>query len=411
MRLTKPQARRIALAAQGIGADRDRPVGMRQVQSTITRLGQFQIDSVNVLARAHLMPLYTRVGAYDPALLTRAASTAPRRLFEYWGHAASLIDIRAYPAFQFRRDAAYAQTWSGIRDVVDAHPRIIEEVADAVAASGPVTARDLDYRESRSRDQWGWNWSLAKTALEWLFWCGRVAVAGRNSSFERVYDIPERVIPADQIAVCEPWAHATATERAEMTHGSHVALARRAARALGVGTARCLGDYFRTAPAPTRAAIADLVASGELIPAEVDGVREPAWVWHDAARPRQVAGCALVSPFDSLVFERKRLAAFFDTDYSLGLYTPAHKRIHGYYVYLFLLDDRFVARADLKADRAASTLMVRSAWLEPGLDPQRQRIASRFGDELRRLAEWLGMDDIHVDANGDVASDLRDALG
>uniref|UniRef100_S0DGA3 Cytoplasmic protein n=1 Tax=termite gut metagenome TaxID=433724 RepID=S0DGA3_9ZZZZ len=406
MRLTASQARRMALAAQGIGGGRDRLVGMRQVGKVITGLGQFQIDSVNVLARAHLMPLYTRLGAYDPALLTRAATAKPRRLFEFWGHAASLIDIQLYPVFQFRREAAHDLAWGRLRTLVDNQPEVIEEVLEAVGQYGPATARDLDLGEKKYRDHWGWNWSLAKTALEWLFYCGRVAVAGRTAQFERLYDIPERVIPEVYLAACEPWADASPTQREELTHAAHVELIRRSARALGVGTLRCLGDYFRIAAAPARAAVAELVSRSELVPAEVDGVKEPAWVWHEAACPRKIQTAALVSPFDSLVFERKRLARFFHTDYTIGLYTPPDQRVHGYYVYLFLLDDAFAARTDLKADRATSALLVQSAWLEAPAEPNRARVAAELASELRRLADWLNLTNIVVAGKGDLSHDL-----
>ena len=435
MHLTAAQARRIILSAQGIGGHRDRTVGIRNVQKVITTVAQFQIDSVNVLARAHLMPLYTRLGAYDPALLDRLtgssatgtvpvaqpgargtvpvaqARTASRRLFEYWGHAASLIDISLYPSFQFRRDDAYAQAWGRMRSLVDSDPAVIEHVAQAVERDGPVTARDLDFKEERNKDNWGWNWSVAKTALEWLFWCGRVAVAGRTPQFERVYDIPSRVIPARYIDACQSWFSASSSEKEALAHDNHVELVRRAARALGVGTARCLGDYFRTSPAATRAAIAELVSQGELAEAEVEGIKDPVWVWHEAACPRKVSTSAIVSPFDSLVFERKRLSTFFHTDYSISLYTPSHKRIHGYYVYLFLLDDAFVARTDLKADRANGVLLVRSAFLETDAGSIRARVALELAGELRRLASWLALGDIIVEDLGDLAPDLRSALG
>ena len=410
MHLTSAQARRVILSAQGIGTSRDATVGMRQVQRVISAVGQFQIDAVNVLARAHTMPLYTRLGAYDTALLARA-SAPPRRLFEYWGHAASLIDISLYPCVQFRRENAYNQAWGRMRALVDSNPAVIEQVAEAVNRDGPVTARDLDFKETRNRDNWGWNWSLAKTALEWLFWCGRVAVAGRTPQFERIYDTPERVIPSNYLFPCQLWVGASESEKAELAHSNHVELVRRAARALGVGTARCLGDYFRTSPTATAAAIADLERSGELLPVDVDGIKDPAWIWHEAAHPRAIRGAALVSPFDSLVFERKRLAAFFHTDYTISLYTPAHKRIHGYYVYLFLLDDAFAARTDLKADRATGTLLVRSAYLEPPAEPIRSKVASELAGELRRLAGWLSLTEISVDDKGDLARDLRLALG
>ena len=406
----------MALISQGIGGHRDHPVGIRRTHQVIKKVGQFQIDSVNVLARAHLMPLYSRCGSYDPSLLdqltgaqpSNRAHPAPRRLFEYWGHAASLIDINLYPAFQFRRDDAYNQAWGRMRRLVDTNPEVIEEIARVVEQSGPVTARDIDFKEERSKDNWGWNWSMAKTGLEWLMWCGRVAVAGRNSQFERVYDIPSRVIPSEYIEACQEWVSASDSEKEALAHDNHVTLVRRAARALGIGTARCFGDYFRTSAAPTRAAIADLVSRGELIEVDVDGIRDPTWIWNDAPSPHTIHTSTIVSPFDSLVFERKRLSTFFGTDYSIGLYTPPHKRVHGYYVYLFLLDEAFAARTDLKADRAGGVLLVRSAFLEPEAD--RCRVASELAGELRRLATWLALDDIIVEDVGDLAPDLHAAL-
>ncbi|MDR0782820.1 MAG: winged helix DNA-binding domain-containing protein [Propionibacteriaceae bacterium] len=400
------QARRMILAAQGLGGDRDREVGIRQVQAVIDRVGQFQIDAVNVLVRAHLMPLFTRLGPYDPSLLTRASQTAPRRLFEGWGHAASFIDINLYPQLQFRRDEAYAGAWSGMRKFYDEHQAVIDQMAEVVAERGPATARDLDPGEDRRRDHWGWNWGTTKAALEWLFLDGRVAVAGRNAQFERIYDLPERVIPAAQLAACQPLTAARPHERAELIHQAHGALVARAARALGLGTTRCYADYFRTALAPTRAAIADLARQGLLIEAEVTGVKEPTWIWHDTPRPRKIETAALVSPFDSLVFERERLAKFFKVDYKISIYTPAAQRTHGYYVYLFVLDDQVVARTDLKADRANSRLLVQSAWLEPTAATQRARVTTELTTELHRLATWLGLAEITASGKGDLSRDL-----
>ncbi|MDR2973901.1 MAG: winged helix DNA-binding domain-containing protein [Propionibacteriaceae bacterium] len=406
MRLTQAQARRVILAAQGIGRDRDRPVGMRQLSSTITRLGQFQIDSVNVLARAHLMPMYTRFGAYDTSLLTRAAEQAPRRLFEFWGHAASLIDVELYPALQFRREAAYAETWGQMRALIDAHPEIADTMVAMVRERGPATARDLDLGEQRQKDNWGWNWSMAKTALEWLYWCGRVTVAGRNTQFERVYDLPERVIPQSSLDAAACWIDAPPATHDALTRQAHVTLVRRAAQALGVATARCLRDYFRTAQAPTKAAITELVRTGELLPVEVDDLNEATWIWHEARRPRTIKATTLVSPFDSLIFERKRLAGFFNIDYTIGIYTPKEQRTHGYYVYLLLIDETYAARVDLKADRATGTLVIQSAWLEPDSGLPHSRVVSELAAELRRLADWLGLPDIHVVGKGDLAPDL-----
>ena len=397
MHLTNAQARRIALAAQGIGqADRDRAVTMRQVQGVIDDVAQFQIDSVNVLVRAHKMPLFTRLGAYDPALLARAAYGRPQRLFEYWGHAASLIDLALYPALRFRM--ADARPWAFIKELVDAHPTAPDELLDVIRERGPSTPRDLDSAPTQKERGW-WNWSSTKTLLEWLFHCGRIAVVRRNSAFERVFDLPERVLPP-AVFDSPPLSRADA----------HVELVRRAARALGVATARSLADYFRTAPAETRQAIATLEAGGELVPAVADGAPGPVWLWSGAVRPRRIEASCLVSPFDSLAFERTRLRTLFGVDYTIGLYTPKDQRVHGYYVYLFVLDENIVARTDLKADRQAGVLRVQSAWLEPSAERERPRVAVALAGELRRTANWLGLTDVVVAGAGDLSPDLSRAV-
>lgn len=381
----------MALAAQGFGRPRpERPVGVRDVQSVISRLGQFQIDSINVVTRAQFMPLFSRLGPYDPGLLDRAASRPPRRLFEYWGHAASLIDVTLQPALRFRMQEGFRDVWGGVERVARENPDLVSFVRDEVAARGPISARRLEVEEVRDRSNWGWNWSRTKTVLEWLFYCGEVTSARRNAQFERVYDVPERVLPA---AV---WSAPTPTPEESV-----LTLVRRAAQALGVATEYDLRDYFRTRVGMTRAAVSTLVDAGELIPVAVAGWdRRPTYLWHQARRPRRITGRALLSPFDSMIFERSRLEGLFDFRYRIEIYVPEPRRVHGYYVYPFLLDEAFVARVDLKADRAAGVLRVNSAWIEPGQDPG--YVAAELGRELQVMAEWQGLSAIQVVPRGDL---------
>ncbi|MDO4784187.1 MAG: crosslink repair DNA glycosylase YcaQ family protein [Propionibacteriaceae bacterium] len=391
MRLSRPQARRIALAAQLVG--RPKPVSAtgREVSRVIARLAQFQIDSVNVVARAHLMPLFSRLGPYDPELLRRAAERAPRRLFEYWGHAASLMDTALLPAMRHRMNRHW--DWPGLDQLNRERPGFVEDVHARVAERGPVTARELAPPGSGGAGAW-WGWSETKSVLEWLLATGKLGVADRTPAFERRYDLLERVLPQ---------AGADGLDTAE----AHLVLVRRAAEALGVASRRCLADYFRTGRQPTDAAIASLERSGELIAAQVEGWPEPVWVWHKAARPRSVEACAIVSPFDSLVFERRRLAALFDVDYRIEIYVPAAKRVYGYYVYLFVCGDEIAARADLKADRATGRLIVHSAWLEPGTSQPAERVASGLDAQLGELAAWLGLGEIEYRDRGSLAPVLR----
>ena len=396
MNLTTTQARRIALAAQGFTRPRPDDVAMRHVQRVIDRLGFFQIDSVNVLQRAHYMPLFSRLGAYDTELLHRAAGRKPRRLFEYWAHEAALVDVNLWQAFQFRMESG-ARMWGGIKRIHDENPEFVQWVLDEVRANGPLTAREVEHDVPRQKDNWGWNWSEVKTALEYLFYKGQVTAARRNSAFERVYDLPERVIPRAQL-------DAPPLDEAE----AHRVLVSHAARALGVGTAQCFRDYFRMAPEPTKVAIEQLVESGELTPTTITGWRRPAYLHRDAVRPRKVSARALLSPFDPLVFERTRTELLFDFRYRIEIYVPAAKRVHGYYVLPFLLGDRLVARVDLKADRQAGTLIVHGAWAE---DHAPEATATELAAELREMAGWLGLDDVTPPTKGDLAGELTACLG
>jgi uncharacterized protein len=394
-RLHKAEARRIALAAQGFGISKlERSVTMRDVQAVTNRLAQFQIDSINVVTRAHFMPLFSRLGAYDPALLERAAHQSPRRLFEYWGHAASLIDISLQPLLRFRMQPGFRDIWTGVERVAQENADLIPFVRNEVVARGPISARDLEVAEERDRSNWGWNWSRVKTVLEWLFYVGEVTSAYRNSQFERVYDLPERVIPHSVLALPTPSPQDSVT-----------GLIRRAARALGIAEESSLRDYFRTRRDMTRLAITTLVENGELIPVVINEAGNGRWyLWHEARIPRRITARALLSPFDSMIFERSRLERLFDFSYRIEIYVPGPKRVHGYYVYPFLLGEEFVARVDLKADRSRGLLRVNAAWIEPGYDSY--EVATELASELKRMAEWLGLETLQVLPRGDLAPAL-----
>lgn len=397
-RLTVLQARRIALAAQGFTRPRpgvDGEVAARHVARVVERLGFFQIDSVNVLQRAHYMPLFSRLGPYDVELLHRASGRAPRRLFEYWAHEAALVDVRLWQAFQFRMESG-ARMWGGMDRIARENPELVARVLDQVRANGPVTAREIEHDAPRAHDRWGWNWSEVKLALEYLFYKGQVTAARRNAAFERVYDLPERVIPQAQLDA-RPLGAAEA----------HQVLVAHAASALGVATLPCLRDYFRMDPALTRAAVDDLVETGELVPTSIAGWNRTAFRHRDAVLPRKVAASALLSPFDPLVFERTRTEQLFGFRYRIEIYVPADRRVHGYYVLPFLLGDRLVARVDLKADRQAGVLVVHGAWAEPHAP---DHTADELARELRLMARWLGLHTVAPPAKGDLAGELTTSL-
>jgi len=391
-RLTLAVARRIALAAQGF-TDRA-PTGLpdrRHLRRVLGRTQLLQMDSVNVFERAHYLPLFSRLGPYDKALVDRAAYR-DRELFEYWGHEASLLPAAVHPLLRWRmaRAEALEEGWGGPLRVMRERPEFVAEVLRRVEQEGPVTAGAMHGGVTSSSPWWGWN--DTKVALELLFWSGRVATATRRS-FERVYDVTERVLPAEVLAVPTPSREDAQRE-----------LVRLAARAHGVATERDLRDYFRLRVEEARAAVVDLVEAGELLPVAVEGWRQPAYLWVGTAVPRRVPASALLSPFDPLVWERSRASRLFGFDYRIEIYTPAAKRVHGYYVLPFLHDERLQARVDLKADRKAGVLRVLAAWLEPGSDPD--EIGPALTVQLRRAADWQGLGAVVVEPRGDLAAHL-----
>ncbi|MBO0842081.1 MAG: YcaQ family DNA glycosylase [Nocardioides sp.] len=388
--LSRAQARRIALAAQGFVDKPHVTPTMRTFQRTLDRTGVLQVDSVNVLQRAHYMPLYSRMGAYDVDLLRRASSGRSRRMVEYWAHVQAYMPVELWPHMQWRMDHYRARRgkWGTAAEHDDLAGSLLAELRER----GATTARELDDGLPRSKDHWGWNWSATRRVLDALFVAGEVAVAGRNSQFEIRYDLPERVIPREILEQPTP-----------SVADAHLELVRRAARSHGVGTAKDIADYFRMRVDDTTAALDTLIDKGEVERVTVEGIRKPAYLFSGAHLPRRVRARALLSPFDPLVWERERAEALFDFFYRIEIYTPAHKRVHGYYVLPFLLGEHIVARVDLKADRAAGVLVVKGAYAEPHAPAE---TAAELAAELRRLAGWLGLDEITVEQKGDLAAPL-----
>jgi uncharacterized protein len=388
--LSAAQSRRLALVAQGFTDPR--PAGVpdrRALRRVVARTGLFQIDSVNVLTRAHYLPLFSRLGPYPTSLLDDAAYRRPRELFEYWGHEASLLPVDAQPLLRWRMAEASQIAWGSMQRVVRERPEFVAQVLADVAREGPISAGEIELLHggrTRKAGPW-WDWSHVKMALEYLFWAGEVSAASRRG-FERLYDIPERVLPAAVLATPTP-------DRADATRQ----LLLRAARSFGVATERDLRDYYRLSVADAKAGVAELVDGGLLQPVAVEGWRQTAYLHHEARVPRRVDARALVAPFDPLVWERDRTERLFGFRYRIEIYVPAAKRVHGYYVLPFLLGDRLVARVDLKADRQAGVLLVQSAHAEPGAPGE---TADELAEELESMAGWLGLSGVVWTGRGDL---------
>ncbi|QNH04292.1 YcaQ family DNA glycosylase [Pseudomonas sp. B11D7D] len=380
--LSLAEARRLALAAQGFGRTPRGAIAHRQLQAQIERLGVLQIDSVNALVRSHYLPAFSRLGHYQAEHLDELAwgRARRRRLFEYWGHEASLLPLELYPLLRWRmhRAADGQGIYSQLAKFGVERRDVLDSVLQAVRERGALGAGSLSSRTGKA-GPW-WDWSAEKTALEWLFAAGEVTVAGRRG-FERLYDLPERVIPRDVLNHPE-------LDEAEAQRR----LLLRSADALGVATEKDLRDYYRLDVGDSKQRVAELVEAGELLPVTVQGWRQLAYCRDESRIPRRVRHSALLSPFDSLIWERERTERLFGFRYRLEIYTPQAKRVYGYYVLPFLHHERLLARVDLRSERAAGRLAVHAVHLEEAVLSEEARQA--LGDSLRALAHWLGLDEV-----------------
>ncbi len=401
--MSRRDARRVALAAQGF-ADK-RPTGRvdsRHFRRVLDRLATVQIDSVNVVTRSHELVFFARLGAYDRTALNRWL-WASRQVFEYWGHEASLHPVGRHPLLRWRM--AGDHPWGGVRTSARDNPEMVQSALAEIAARGPVSIGDLDvHRQAPRQEASWWGWGHGKRVVEHLFFTGDVTATRRNG-FTRFYMVPERWLPAEVLAAPTPDAEDARRE-----------LLLIAAQAHGLGTARDLADYYRINVPASAKLLAGLADDGALERVQVEGWSQPAYLHPDARRPRRrLRARALLSPFDSLIWERDRTERLFDFRYRIEIYVPAAKRVHGYYVLPFLLDDLLVGRVDLKADRQAGVLRVRAAWGEPAAEAAtaggRDRVAAELALELAAMAAWLDLPGgVEVEPRGDLAPALASVI-
>ena len=395
-------ARRTFLAAQGFAEPRpDTAPTRRHLKRVLSRVQLLQLDSVNVAVRAHYMPVFSRLGAYEPALVDEAAWThsarRPRLLVESWAHEASLLPVEDWPLL--RSGAKRDGWWKHYAPLAEKSPGLVDEILAVVKESGPIGAggieRELETEAHRRGPGAWWERSEVKRICEYLFGLG-LLTTGTRKSFERLYDLTERVVPPEIFS-----AQVSAAEGAR-------GLIERSARALGVATEPDLRDYYRLGPDVTRVAVGELVEAGVLEPVEVRGWRGVAYRHADARTPRAVTGRALLCPFDPLIWERARTERLFGFRYRIEIYVPEPKRTYGYYVFPFLLDGSLVARVELKSDRAAGVLRVQGAFAEEGADLA--RVIPELSAELSAMADWLDLDGVAIGTRGNLAIPLARTL-
>ncbi len=402
--VTDAQARRIAIAAQQLatplpppGDSAARPINRGHLGRLVKSIGLLQIDSVNVLARAHLLPVFSRLGPYPYPLFEGAAwprRSTDRLLVEAWAHVASLVPVDIQPLLRWRQEEWAARPSPRIDAIHGQHPGFLDAVLAVLDERGPSSAGDIEKAlEAPGRGTSGWwEWSVTKVACEYLFMIGAIGVAYRRG-FERCYDLIDEVLPAAVSATPTP-----------PIDDAKRALTALAVRSHGIGTVGDIADYYRLSVASTRAALHDLIESGEVLPARVRGWKEPAYLHRDARVPRKVSGTALLCPFDPLVWERARTERLFDFHYRIEIYTPERQRRFGYYVFPLLIGEQLVGRFDLKADRATARLLVQASWVEAAADPVATADAAAV--ELARMASWLGLSEIVVMPRGDLSPTL-----
>lgn len=391
--LSNQEARRIALSAQGFATARNgaKPT-LDDLRRVIDHVGLIQIDTVNVLSRAHYVPFYSRLGPYENQLVDDLAYEH-RELYEYWGHAATFVPMRLYPVLRHRMITHHRRArW--LQRIEDEHPGFSEQVLAQVREQGPISVSDLEDSGGRTGPWWGL--SKGKMALEWHFDRGAIAVHSRKK-FTRFYDLPERFVPDEHLAA-PPLTEDEANRELLLLSARHH----------GIGTGADLADYYRIKMPKARPILADLVASGEMEQVSVEGWDEPVYKLPETDVPKEHIGAhSLVSPFDSLIWYRERTERMFGMRYRIEIYVPEKQRQYGYYVFPFLMDEELVARVDLKADRQNGRLLVQSAHLEDGRDAV--AVSAALAEELATMARWLGLNRVVIGRKGDLVSELRKA--
>jgi uncharacterized protein YcaQ len=390
--LSKQDAKRIAIRAQGLAGERpNKQIGLNDVKASVRAMGLLQIDSVIVCVRSHYMPLFSRLGAYDQDLLDRLVYKE-KALFETWAHAACFVPVEDHYLFRQRMNASEPRLH--VAEILEKRPGYMESVIEQIRERGLLTASELDEAGKRSGPWWGY--TTGKIAAEWLFKTGALSIADRRQ-FARYYDLTERVIPSEHLS------NATLS-----TQDAHREMMRLAVTAHGVGTVADFADYYHLKKAQAKVGLEELAESGDIQVVSVEDWDEPAYAPLELESVEPTEARALLTPFDPLVWNRDRIERIFNFFYRIEIYVPEPKRQYGYYVYPFVLGEDLVARVDLKADRQKGVLRVKSAFAEDGHD--REYVAANLADELKLMADWLGLKRVVAGRKGNLIPALRTAL-
>lgn len=357
-------------------------------------IGLLQLDFVNVLVPAHYLVMWSRLGGYDSKRFERFLYDGGR-CTEQWAHEASVVPVESWPLLAHRR-AAWQPSNRNPLLTMRGRGRYLHRVLDQVRQEGALTANDVPAAAGPARKEGDWHRPMSRIALEYHFARGALAVARRLPNFQRVYDLPERVIPTVHL------------DRSLPDDDARRELLLAAANASGVATLKDLADYYRMTATDAKPHIDELVESGDLVPVNVEGWDEPAYLAERARIPRDVDAATLLSPFDPLVWYRPRAERLFGFFYRIEIYVPEHERKWGYYVLPFLLGERIVARVDLKADRAAGALLVRRNHAETCCDED--TCLPKLANELDQLRQWLQLDHVTVEGTDRFSRRLRSEL-
>jgi uncharacterized protein YcaQ len=379
--ISASEARRIALAAQGF--DRERPAtaaDVRHYRRAMAAIAVLQLDFVNVLIPAHFLMIYSRLGNYDRSRFERFLYDSGEHI-EQWAHEASIVASSDWPLLAHRRKA-FKQWKNSSLHKMPKSAAYLEDILRRVTQQAGTTSKDLPAIKGPERKPGDWYRSVPRAAIEHHFGTGKLAVRRRQKNFQRVYDLPQRILGD---SLCSLTVERDDADRE---------LIAKATRSLGIATLHDIADYYRMANRDVAPRLQELVDAGDVSEVKVEGWVDSAFLAKGAKLPRTIPGNSLLSPFDPVVWFRPRAARLFDFDYRIEIYVPEAKRRWGYYVLPFRQGEAITARIDLKADRKSSCLLVQHAHLEAGANSA--STAAALSEELRLLADWLQLEDIHI---------------